>query len=196
LWKYSKDLAHAGAVANPMGTIPFRSLVTQASAVLLTHGVEVEGVAVRGVAEHLVETAARRSGVDLEDAVHPVAPETVAEVIAIAMSTAEEKQGTPRAHAVRPARIDDSTASVPVEALGHLVMAASPAAPALVAVSGRRRGPVEPREGAVILPVQGQCWARRRMPCVRRRLEPARAWIRWAMPGRAARVRSSCRRER
>jgi len=69
-------------VANRIDTVPFRSLVTQASAVLLTHGVEVETAAVRGVAAHLVETVAERSGMAPEEAVHLVAPEAVADVIA------------------------------------------------------------------------------------------------------------------
>lgn len=115
-----------GVVANPIDTVPFRSLVTQASAVLLTHGVEVEAAAVQGVAARLVETLAQQSGMDPEEAVHLVTPEAIAD--AIAKATAEEKNRAPALHAVRPVRIDNSTVHATVEALGHLVMAASQAA--------------------------------------------------------------------
>lgn len=109
-----------------MDTVSFRSLVTQSSAVLLTRGVEVEAASVQGVAGHLVETVAERSGMAPEEAVRLVTPEAVADVIAKAM--ASEAGNEPALHAVRPVRIDDGTLHVPVEALGHLVMAASQAA--------------------------------------------------------------------
>ncbi|MFE7312808.1 hypothetical protein ACFU7T_06830 [Streptomyces sp. NPDC057555] len=110
-------------MADPMDILPFKALVAQASAVLLTHGVEVEPTAVQGVATHLVETAAKQAGMDREEAVHLITPEAVAEVIMRATSE-DDQRG---AHAVRPVRIDDRTVSAPVEALGHLVMAASQA---------------------------------------------------------------------
>ncbi|MEU9065118.1 hypothetical protein AB0D13_41455 [Streptomyces sp. NPDC048430] len=65
-------------MADPLKTLPFRSLVAQSSAVLLTHGVEVETASVRGVAAHLVEVMAERTGTDGEEAVHLVTPEAVA----------------------------------------------------------------------------------------------------------------------
>ncbi|GAA2606166.1 hypothetical protein [Streptomyces axinellae] len=112
-------------MANPIDTVPFRSLVTQASAVLLTHGVEVEAAAVRGVATHVIEAMAQQSGMDPEEAVHLVTPEVIAD--SIVKATAEEQRRTPAVHAVRPVRIDDGAVNVPVESLGHLVMAASQA---------------------------------------------------------------------
>ncbi|WP_405931584.1 hypothetical protein [Streptomyces sp. NBC_00827] len=108
-----------------MDILPFKTLVTQTSAVLLTHGVEVESISVQGVAAHLVESMARQVNMDLEEAAHLVTPEAVAEIIMKA--TAEGDQGVSGPHAVRPVRIDDRMASVPVESLGHLVMAASQA---------------------------------------------------------------------
>ncbi|GHC74099.1 hypothetical protein RFN57_25475 [Streptomyces violaceochromogenes] len=92
---------------------------------LLTHGVEVEPTSVRGVAEHLVEVLAQQVDMDLEEAVHLVTPEAVAEIIMKAAS--EDGQGVFGPHAVRPVRIDDRTVSAPVESLGHLVMAAAQA---------------------------------------------------------------------
>lgn len=50
LWKCSNDRSESGAVAGSMGILPFKTLVAQATAVLLTRGVEVEPTAVRGVA--------------------------------------------------------------------------------------------------------------------------------------------------
>jgi hypothetical protein len=105
--------------------LPFKTLVTQAGAVLLTHGVEVEATSVRGVAAHLVEVMARQVGMDQEEAVHLVTPEAVAEIIMNAAS--EDDQGVSNPHAIRPVRIDERTVSAPVEVLGHLVMAASQA---------------------------------------------------------------------
>jgi hypothetical protein len=108
-----------------LDTLPFKTLVAQAGAVLLTHGAEVEPVSVRGVAAYLVETMARKVGMDLAEAVHLVTPEAVAEIIMKAAR--EDDQGVAGPHAVRPVRIDDRTVSASVESLGHLVMAASQA---------------------------------------------------------------------
>ncbi|UYB40962.1 hypothetical protein SLV14_003642 [Streptomyces sp. Je 1-4] len=112
-------------MADPMDTLPFKTLVAQASAVLLTHGVEVEPTAVQGVATHLVETMAKQSGMDYEEVVHLVTAEAVAEVIMQAAAADDQRAAPP--HAIRPVRIEDSAVSVPVEVLGHLVMAASQA---------------------------------------------------------------------
>ncbi|PZT74167.1 MULTISPECIES: hypothetical protein [unclassified Streptomyces] len=113
-------------MADPKDTLAFKTLVTQSSAVLLTHGVEVEATSVRGVADHLVEVMAQRAGMDYEEAVHLVTPEAVAEIIMKA--AAEDDRGASVGpHAMRPVRIDDRTVSVSVESLGHLVMAASQA---------------------------------------------------------------------
>ncbi|MFC7308372.1 hypothetical protein ACFQVC_29640 [Streptomyces monticola] len=111
-------------MAEPMDTLPVKALVAQTSAVLLTHGVEVEPTSVHGVATHCVEVMAGQVGVDLEEAVHLVTPEAVAEII---MAAAEEEHGVSGPHAMRPVRVDDRTVGVPVEAVGHLVMAASQA---------------------------------------------------------------------
>jgi hypothetical protein len=108
-----------------MDTVPFKTLVTQSSAVLLTHGVEVESSAVRGVVAHLVEVMAARVGMDAEEAVHLVTPEVVAEIVMKAVAESEREGAS--AHAVRPVRVDDSRVDVPVESLGHLVMAAAQA---------------------------------------------------------------------
>jgi hypothetical protein len=112
-------------VADPLDTLPFKTLVAQAGAVLLTHGAEVEPVSVRGVAAYLVETMAQKVGMDLAEAIHLVTPEAVAEIIMKAAN--EDDQGVAGPHAVRPVRIDDRTVGAPVESLGHLVMAAAQA---------------------------------------------------------------------
>ncbi len=106
-----------------MDVLPFKTLVTQTSAVLVTHGVEVESTSVQGVAAHLVESVAQQVGMDHEGAVHLVPPETVAEIIMKAM--AEEDRGAAAPHVVRPVRRDDRMVNAPVELLGHLVMAAA-----------------------------------------------------------------------
>jgi hypothetical protein len=105
--------------------LAFKSLVAQSSAVLLTHGVEVETASVRGVAAHLVEVMAERTGTDGAEAVHLVTPEAVAEVIMRAAAEVDQSASGP--HAMRPVRIDDRTVNAPIESLGHLVMAASQA---------------------------------------------------------------------
>ncbi|MEU4200844.1 hypothetical protein AB0F64_12940 [Streptomyces sp. NPDC026294] len=112
-------------MADPTDTLPFKALVAQTSAVLLTRGVEIELAAVRSAATHLVEAMAERSGMDFEEAVRLVTAETVAE--AIMQAAAEGDQGAAPPHAIRPVRIDNSTVNTPVEVLGHLVMAASQA---------------------------------------------------------------------
>lgn len=112
-------------MADPLDTLPFKTLVAQAGAVLLTRGVEVEPVSVEGVATHLVETMARQVSMDLGEAVHLVTPEAVAEIVMKAAR--EDDQGVSGPHAVRPVRVDDRVVSAPVESLGHLVMAASQA---------------------------------------------------------------------
>ncbi|MFI1890102.1 hypothetical protein [Streptomyces jumonjinensis] len=112
-------------MADAKDSVPFKALVAHASAVLLTHGVEVEPTAVHGVVAHLVEGMAKRVNMDEEEAVRLVTPEAVADVILKAAAHREEGAAPP--HAVRPVRIDDRTVNVPVESLGHLVMAASQA---------------------------------------------------------------------
>ncbi|MGW2607645.1 hypothetical protein ACWC4A_24935 [Streptomyces mirabilis] len=112
-------------MAELMDLVPFKTLVTQTSAVLLTRGVEVESTSVQGVAAYLVETMARQTSMDLEEAVHLVTPEAAAEIIMKA--AAEDDQGAAGPHAVRPVRIDDRTVSAPIESLGHLVTAAAQA---------------------------------------------------------------------
>ncbi|MEU6352919.1 hypothetical protein ABZ896_26930 [Streptomyces sp. NPDC047072] len=112
-------------MADPLDTLPFKTLVAQTGAVLLTHGVEVEATSVRGVAAHLVEAMAERVGMHHAEAVHLVTPEGVAEIIMKAAG--EDDQGISGPHAMRPVRVDDRTVSAPVESLGHLVMAASQA---------------------------------------------------------------------
>ncbi|MFC9649599.1 hypothetical protein [Streptomyces sp. NPDC056937] len=111
-------------MADRLDILPFKTLVTQAGAVLLTHGVEVEATSVRGVAEHLVEVMAQQVGMD-QEAVHLVTPEAIAEIIM--KSVTEDDQGISGPHAVRPVRIDDRTVSASVESLGHLVMSAAQA---------------------------------------------------------------------
>ncbi|MBO1333813.1 hypothetical protein [Streptomyces sp. VRA16 Mangrove soil] len=110
-------------MADPLDTVEFRSLVTQSSAVLLTHGVEVEVTSVHRVASNLVEVIAQQSGMDRAEAVHPVTPEAVAGIIMEV--AAEEDRSSPGPHATRPVRLDDRSVRTPVESLGHLVMAAA-----------------------------------------------------------------------
>ncbi|MGW1374756.1 hypothetical protein ACWD6P_10865 [Streptomyces sp. NPDC002446] len=112
-------------MADPTDNLPFQTLVAQSSAVLLTHGVEVELTAVERVAAHLVGTMAKQAGMDHEEAVHLVTPEAVAGIIMKA--AAGDGQGASAPHGVRPVRVDDRAVAAPVESLGHLVMAASQA---------------------------------------------------------------------
>ncbi|WP_246150542.1 hypothetical protein [Streptomyces qinzhouensis] len=112
-------------MADHQETVPFKALVAQASAVLLTRGVEVETTAVHGVVAHLVGVMAQRVGMDEEEAVHLVTPEAVADIIMKA--TAERAPGAAPPHAVRPVRVDDRLVRVRVESLGHLVMATAQA---------------------------------------------------------------------
>ncbi|WP_199848087.1 hypothetical protein [Streptomyces dysideae] len=112
-------------MADAMDTVPFKTLVTQTSAVLLTHGVEVESTAVQGVVAHMISVMAKRVGMDEEEAVHLVTPEAVADIIMKAAT--EDEHGAAAPHAVRPVRIDDRVVDSPVESLGHLVMATSQA---------------------------------------------------------------------
>ncbi|MFJ8073864.1 hypothetical protein ACIQ7Q_07995 [Streptomyces sp. NPDC096176] len=112
-------------MADLMDVLPFKTLVTQTSAVLLTHGVVVGSTSVQGVEAHLVETMAQQVGMDHEQAAQLVTPEAVAEIIMKAM--AEEYQGAAAPHAVRPVRIDNRAVQAPVESLGNLIMAASQA---------------------------------------------------------------------
>ncbi|GLF95572.1 hypothetical protein [Streptomyces yaizuensis] len=112
-------------MADPRENVPLQTLVTQAIAVLLTCGSEVEPTAVRGVAARLVGLAAQTTGLDEEEAVHLVTPETVADTIM--KSAADQHGGATSPHAVRPVRIDGRTVDVPVTSLGHLVMATAQA---------------------------------------------------------------------
>jgi hypothetical protein len=79
-----------------LDTLPFKTLVAQAGAVLLTHGAEVEPVSVRGVAAYLVEAMARQVGMDLAEAVHLVTPEAVAEIIMKAARGDDQAAPAPR----------------------------------------------------------------------------------------------------
>lgn len=112
-------------MADLQNTVPFKTLVAQASAVLLTRGVEVETAAVHGVVAHLVGAMVERVRVDQEDAVHLITPETVADIIMKA--SAEREPGAAPSHAVRPVRVDDREVRVHVGSLGHLVMATAQA---------------------------------------------------------------------
>ncbi|MGW6456705.1 hypothetical protein ACWF94_12410 [Streptomyces sp. NPDC055078] len=112
-------------MADAMDTVPFKSLVAQASAALLTRGVEVETTAVHGIVAHLVGAMAKRVGTDEEEAVHLVTPEAVADIIVKAAGDREPGAAPP--HAVRPVRVDDRLVRVSVESLGHLVMATAQA---------------------------------------------------------------------
>ncbi|MFF4520430.1 hypothetical protein [Streptomyces bluensis] len=106
-------------------TVKFKALVTETTAVLLTHGLEVEPVAVRDVVAHMVEVLAQQTGMDAEEAVHLVTSETVAD--AIARASDQTLEGAEAVHAVRPVRVDARTVSAAVRVLGRLVMAAAQA---------------------------------------------------------------------
>ncbi|ANW19654.1 hypothetical protein [Streptomyces clavuligerus] len=112
-------------MADPQETVQFKTLAAQASAVLLTRGVEVETTAVHGVVAHLVGAMAERVGTDKGEAVHLVTPEAVAEIIVKAAG--EREPGAAPPHAVRPVRVNDGLVRVRVESLGHLVMATAQA---------------------------------------------------------------------
>ena len=73
-------------MADIKSSTPFKALVAQTTAVLLTRGLEVEPVAVRDV----VNTTAKNVGVDAEEAVHPVSPEIVADAIEAAADDSRE----------------------------------------------------------------------------------------------------------
>ncbi len=106
-------------------SVGFKGLVAQTSAVLLTRGAEVEPVAVRDVVALLVSSVAERTGMEPEEAVHLVTPETVAEAIVAAADP--EREGAQGVHAVRPVRVDARSVGVPVAVVGRLVMAAAQA---------------------------------------------------------------------
>jgi hypothetical protein len=110
-------------MADVTDTVPFKALVTQISAVLLTRGLHVETVAVRGVAARLVESVAARVGLDAEEAVPLVTPEMVADLIVAAADPSA--QGAERVHAARPVRVDSRRVVVPVGTLGRLVITAA-----------------------------------------------------------------------
>ncbi|MER5356888.1 hypothetical protein [Streptomyces sp. NPDC002785] len=103
----------------------FKAVVAQTSAVLLTRGLEVEPVAVRDVVALMVRSVAERMGMDQEEALHLVRPESVAEAIIAAADP--DSEGAEHVYAVRPVRVDARTAVVPVEVAGRLVMAAAQA---------------------------------------------------------------------
>ncbi|TJZ99666.1 hypothetical protein [Actinacidiphila oryziradicis] len=104
---------------------PFKALVAQTTAVLLTRGLEVEPVAVRDVVSYVVNTPAKNVGVDADEAVHLVSPEIVADAIEAAAD--DSREGASAVHAVRPVRVDVRTVEVPTMALGRLVMAGAQA---------------------------------------------------------------------
>ncbi|GAB3113536.1 hypothetical protein GCM10027160_17690 [Streptomyces calidiresistens] len=106
-------------------TPAFRSLTARTDAVLLTRGLQVEPTAVRGVLAHVVTVTAERIGLDEEEALHLVSPETVADLI---VGAADERlDGAENAHAVRPVRVDARTVPADLSTLGRLVMAAAQA---------------------------------------------------------------------
>jgi hypothetical protein len=112
-------------VADIEQSVDFKAVVAQTSAVLLTHGVEVEPVAVRDVVALMVRSVAERMNMDSEEALHLVLPESVAEAITAAADPGREGAG--QVHAVRPVRVDARTVAVPVRVAGRLVMAAAQA---------------------------------------------------------------------
>jgi hypothetical protein len=101
-------------------SVDFKAIVAQTSAVLLTRGVEVEPVAVRDVVALMVRSVADRMGMDQEEALHLVRPESVAEAI-----TAAADPGREGAEHVYAVRVDARTVAVPVRVVGRLVMAAA-----------------------------------------------------------------------
>lgn len=105
--------------------VAVRALVAQARAVLLTRGLGIEPVAVRGVVAHLITVVAARVGVDVDEAVHLVTPEAVADAIVAAADPGAE--GAASVHAVRPVRVDVREVRVQVASLRRLVMAVSQA---------------------------------------------------------------------
>jgi len=114
------------AVSDVAGTPAFDSLVLQVDAVLLTRGLAIQEVAVRGVVAHMLEAAALRTGKDLAEALKLLSPEAVADQIAAAADPAVE--GAQSVHSVRPVRIDLRTVQVSLSDLGHVLMALSQAA--------------------------------------------------------------------
>lgn len=106
-------------------SVDFKAIVAQTSAVLLTRGVEVEPVAVRDVVALMVSSVAERMNLDLEEALHLVRPESVADAILTAADP--EAEGAEDVHSVRPVRIDARVVELPVRVAGRLVMAAAQA---------------------------------------------------------------------
>jgi hypothetical protein len=107
-------------------SVDFKAVVAQTSAVLLTRGVEVEPVAVRDVVALMVRSVAEPMNMDLEEALHLVVPETVADAIVTAADP--DREGAEDVHSVRPVRVDARTVALPVRVAGRLVMAAAQAA--------------------------------------------------------------------
>lgn len=76
-----------------MGILPIKTSWHRRAMCWVTHGVEAVPVAVRDAVTHVFATAAERSGMNHGEAVHPVTPEAVAEVI---MQAAAQDDQEPR----------------------------------------------------------------------------------------------------
>lgn len=87
-------------MADPLDVLPFKTLVAQAGAVLLTHGFEVEPVSVEGVATHLAETMARQVGMDLAEAVYPATETPACAAISALVSGPAARPSTERPRSV------------------------------------------------------------------------------------------------
>ncbi|MDX3851000.1 hypothetical protein [Streptomyces sp. AK02-01A] len=112
--------------------------MARTSAVSLTRGVQVEPVAVRGVAVLRVRSVAERFGTG-------ALPETVAE--AVTAATGPGREDAEDVRALRPVRIESRTVVVPVRVAGRLVMAAAQAG-AYAALNG---------DGRTVRPSYGDC---------------------------------------
>jgi hypothetical protein len=96
--------------------VDFKAVFAETSAVFLTRGGEVGPVAVCDVMALMVRSVAERMNMDLEEALHLVQPESVAEGIAAAADPG--RKGAEHVYVVYPVRFDAWTVAVLVKVVG------------------------------------------------------------------------------
>jgi hypothetical protein len=105
--------------------VEFHVLITHASAVLLTRGLEVLDITLRSMALEMITQVSNSTGVSTEEAIHLVSPEVLADLVV--RSVDESAEGVDGFGAVRKVRMDVRPISVPAGALGRMIMAAAQA---------------------------------------------------------------------
>lgn len=113
-------------MADIKNTQGFNALLAQTEAELLTRGLDVVPVAVRGVLAHAVNTVADRMGIQPRSALRYIEPSVIADQIARA--GAQSTDGAEGAHGVRPFRLDNRTVPTDRCVTGRPLMALAQAA--------------------------------------------------------------------